>query len=125
MKAPRAVAFTVAALAGFTLGWRIAGRHIEQHKSDLFSTSRIKRMAALSYLAGQDGPEAFQVLNRQQSLCLALMTSPRWCWIHRILSEPLGGAPESVLNRRLLACCRGMTDTESPIYTVTCRSANE
>jgi hypothetical protein len=62
VKAPRAVAFTVAALAGFTLGWRIAGRHIKRHKSDLFSTSRIKRMAALSYLAGQDGPEAFQVL---------------------------------------------------------------
>lgn len=62
MRAARALGFTVAAVVGFTLGWGLAGRHIARHKADLFSSSRLRRMAALSYLAGQDGPEVVQVL---------------------------------------------------------------
>jgi hypothetical protein len=62
VKATRAVAFSVAALVGFLVGWRLAGRHLERHRADLFAASRLKRRAALSYLARQDGPETVHVL---------------------------------------------------------------
>jgi hypothetical protein len=62
VRATRVLLFTLAAAVGFAGGWRLAGRHLERHKAALFATSRMRRMAALSYLAGQDGPEALQLL---------------------------------------------------------------
>jgi hypothetical protein len=62
VRTTRALSFSVAALVGFAVGWRLAGRHLERHKADLFATSRLRRTAALSYLAGQDRPETVQLL---------------------------------------------------------------
>jgi len=59
----RALAFSLAALAGVVAGWQLAERHLERHKADLFSSSRLRRLAALSYLAGREGPEVFQALS--------------------------------------------------------------
>lgn len=63
MRPGKALIFSLAALAGLAAGWMLAGRHLERHKADLFSSNRLRRMAALSYLAGQDGPEVFQALS--------------------------------------------------------------
>lgn len=62
MRATRVLVFSLAAVAGFAMGWRLAGRHLERHKADLFATSRLRRRAALSYLAGRDGPETIHLL---------------------------------------------------------------
>ena len=62
MKATRAVAFSLACGAGFALGWYLAGRHLEEHKEALFSPNRFKRLAALSYVAGQDSVETVRLL---------------------------------------------------------------
>ena len=62
MRATRSLAFIVAALSGTALGWYVAGRHLERHKADLFSANRFRRLAALSYLAGEDGVATLQLL---------------------------------------------------------------
>lgn len=62
MKATRTVAFSLAAAAGFALGWFLAGRHLERHKADLFSANRFRRLAALSYLAGERRVETLHLL---------------------------------------------------------------
>lgn len=62
MKATRTIAFSLAATAGFALGWYLAGRHLERHKADLFSADRFRRLVALSYLAGQERVETLHLL---------------------------------------------------------------
>ena len=62
MKATRAIAVTLAVVAGFALGWRLAGRHLERHKAALFNPNRLRRLAALGYLAGQENPETIRLL---------------------------------------------------------------
>lgn len=62
MKTTRTLAFSLAAATGLAIGWYLAGRHLERHKADLFSASRIKRLAALSYLAGQERVETVRLL---------------------------------------------------------------
>ncbi|MBL8985091.1 MAG: hypothetical protein SFV24_12975 [Gemmatimonadales bacterium] len=62
MKATKAVAFSAALVTGFAVGWFLAGRHVERHKEDLFSSNRFRRLAALSYLAGQTRVETLRLL---------------------------------------------------------------
>ncbi|MGE0442613.1 MAG: hypothetical protein AB7L66_17005 [Gemmatimonadales bacterium] len=62
MRATRAVAFAAALAAGLGLGWYLAGRHLERHRADLFSANRFRRLAALSYLAGQVRVETVRLL---------------------------------------------------------------
>jgi hypothetical protein len=56
------VALSLAAVVGLALGWRLAERHLERHKADLFSPNRFRRLAALSYLAGQDSVGTIRLL---------------------------------------------------------------
>lgn len=62
MKATRAAAFVAAVGVGAALGWYLAGRHLERHKADLFSPNKFRRLAALSYLAGQVRIETLRLL---------------------------------------------------------------
>lgn len=62
MKPTKAVSFALALVAGFSVGWFVAGRHVERHRAALFSPSRLKRMAALSHLAGQVRVETVRLL---------------------------------------------------------------
>jgi hypothetical protein len=62
VRTTKAVAFTVAAVAGLAAGWYLAGRLLEHHKEDLFSRNRLRRMAALGYLAGQVRVETVRLL---------------------------------------------------------------
>jgi len=62
VKATKAAAFSAALCAGVALGWFLAGRHLERHKADLFSPNRFRRLAALSYLAGQVRVETVRLL---------------------------------------------------------------
>ena len=62
MKPTKAVPFVLALVAGFSVGWLVAGRHIERHRAALFSRSRLSRTAALSYLAGQVRVETVRLL---------------------------------------------------------------
>lgn len=62
MKTSRPLAFSAASVLGFALGWWLAGRHLERHKADLFSANRFRRLAALSYLAGQERVETVRLL---------------------------------------------------------------
>ena len=47
---------------GVLAGWYLAGRHVQSHRAALFSRYRWRRLAALSYLAGQRGPDTVRVL---------------------------------------------------------------
>ena len=62
MRTTRTVAFSMGALAGFAIGWGLAGRHREQNRAALFHPSRWRRLAALSHLAGQENPATIQLL---------------------------------------------------------------
>jgi len=62
VKATRTLVVSIGAVAGLALGWFLAGRHVTRHRADLFSASRIKRLAALSYLAGQERVETVRLL---------------------------------------------------------------
>lgn len=62
MKAARVVTVSVAALAGFWIGWRLASRHRERHKAALFHPSRLRRLAALSHLAREESPHTVPLL---------------------------------------------------------------
>lgn len=62
MKPTNAGAFSAAVLVGLVAGWYLAGRHVERHKEALFSASRLRRLAALSYLAGRGQPETVGLL---------------------------------------------------------------
>ncbi len=62
MKATRTLAFSVSAVAGLIAGWHLASRHVERHQANLFSANRYRRLAALSYLAGQERVETVHLL---------------------------------------------------------------
>lgn len=62
MRTTKAVSFTLALVAGFSVGWLVASRHVERHRAALFSPSRLKRLAALSHLAGQARVDTVRLL---------------------------------------------------------------
>jgi len=62
VRTTKAVLVTLAVAAGLAIGWGLAGRHLERHKAALFSQSRIRRRAALGYLAGQESAETVRLL---------------------------------------------------------------
>ena len=51
-----------AALGGMLLGWNAAQRHLVRHRRDLFSPRPLRRLAALSWLEGEGGPESVGLL---------------------------------------------------------------
>ena len=62
MRTLRLLAFSIAALAGGTLGWVLAQRYLDQHREALFSERRRLRHAALGYLAGRPTPDTLRLL---------------------------------------------------------------
>lgn len=62
MRASKALGFSAAVAVGVVTGWYLAGRHVQSHRAALFSKNRWRRMAALSYLAGQRGPDTVRLL---------------------------------------------------------------
>jgi hypothetical protein len=52
----------MAVAIGLFAGWYLAGRHVERHKANLFSASRYRRLAALTYLAGEERVETVRLL---------------------------------------------------------------
>ena len=62
MRVRSAVAFSMAAAAGFAAGWYLASGQVRRHRAALFSPNRFRRLAALSYLAGQQSVENTRLL---------------------------------------------------------------
>ncbi len=62
MKPTKAGAFSVAALVGLAAGWYLAARHVERHQAALFSANRLRRLAALGYLASRGQPDTVGLL---------------------------------------------------------------
>ncbi|MGH7580390.1 MAG: hypothetical protein ACREM9_09490 [Gemmatimonadales bacterium] len=58
----RGLLFTGGAMVGAAAGWVLAQRRLTFHRRDLFSPRPMRRLAALGYLAGQDGAETAQLL---------------------------------------------------------------
>jgi hypothetical protein len=58
----RALVFSGGALAGAVAGWILAQRRLTFHRRDLFSPRPMRRLAALGYLAGQEGVETARLL---------------------------------------------------------------
>ncbi|HEX5387924.1 MAG TPA: hypothetical protein VFW66_14570 [Gemmatimonadales bacterium] len=54
--------FAGAAAAGFVAGWFTAQHRFERHRADLFSARPLRRLAALGFLAGQNGVETIRLL---------------------------------------------------------------
>ncbi len=48
--------------AGSVAGWLLAQRRLTVHRRDLFSPRPLRRLAALGFLAGQEGVETIRVL---------------------------------------------------------------
>ncbi len=70
-------AVTAAFLGGLVVGALAWSAHLQRCRRDLFGPSRLKRLAALGYLAGQPGVETA-----------------------RLLREYVGWEPEAMLRRR-------------------------
>lgn len=68
---------TAAFLGGLVVGALAWSAHLRRSRRDLFGPSRLQRLAALGYLAGQPGIETA-----------------------RLLTEYVGWEPDSVLRRR-------------------------
>jgi hypothetical protein len=49
-------------MVGATAGWVLAQRRLTFHRRDLFSPRPMRRLAALGYLAGQDGVSTARLL---------------------------------------------------------------
>ena len=49
-------------LAGAAGGWLLAQQRFSYHRRDLFSPRPLRRLAALGYLAGQDGVDTVRLL---------------------------------------------------------------
>jgi hypothetical protein len=47
---------------GAAAGWLLAQRRLTYHRRDLFSPRPLRRLAALGFLAGQDGVETVRLL---------------------------------------------------------------
>jgi hypothetical protein len=58
----RGLLFTSGAVVGAAAGWVLAQRRLTFHRRDLFSPRPMRRLAALGYLAGQDGVETARLL---------------------------------------------------------------
>jgi len=50
------------AVLGAAAGWVLAQRRLTFHRRDLFSPRPMRRLAALGFLAGQDGVETTRLL---------------------------------------------------------------
>jgi hypothetical protein len=49
-------------MVGAAAGWVLAQRRLTFHRRDLFSPRPMRRLAALGYLAGQDGVDTARLL---------------------------------------------------------------
>lgn len=49
-------------VAGGAAGWLLAQRRFSYHRRDLFSPRPLRRLAALGFLAGQDGVDTVRLL---------------------------------------------------------------
>ena len=58
----RGLLFSGGAVLGAAAGWVLAQRRLTFHRRDLFSPRPMRRLAALGYLAGQDGVETARLL---------------------------------------------------------------
>jgi hypothetical protein len=58
----RGLLFGGGAMLGVAAGWVLAQRRFAFHRRDLFSPRPMRRLAALGYLAGQDGVETARLL---------------------------------------------------------------
>ena len=58
----RGLLFGGGAVVGATAGWVLAQRRLTFHRRDLFSPRPLRRLAALGYLAGQNGVETSRLL---------------------------------------------------------------
>jgi hypothetical protein len=54
--------FVGGVLAGAAGGWLLAQQRFSYHRRDLFSPRPLRRLAALGYLAGQDGVDTVRLL---------------------------------------------------------------
>ena len=54
--------FLGGAVAGAVGGWIFAQRRLVRHRRDLFSPRPLRRLAALGFLAGQNGVESIRLL---------------------------------------------------------------
>jgi len=58
----RGLTFAGGVAFGAVAGWVIAQRRLESHRRDLFSARPLRRLAALGFLAGQNGVETVRLL---------------------------------------------------------------
>ena len=93
MRRSRTMLFLGAATIGVAAGWVLAGRHIQRHRTALFSARPLRRLSALAGLAAE--PSITNV---------------------RLLRDYLAWEPRPLLRRRAAALLRGMETalTEPP-----------
>jgi hypothetical protein len=60
--ATRTRIFIGGAAAGVVGGWMFAQQRLVRHRRDLFSPRPLRRLAALGFLAGQNGVETIRLL---------------------------------------------------------------
>jgi hypothetical protein len=58
----RGMTFAGGMALGAVAGWVIAQRRLESHRRDLFSPRPLRRLAALGFLAGQNGVDTVRLL---------------------------------------------------------------
>jgi hypothetical protein len=58
----RSLLFAGSAMIGAAAGWVMAQRRLTFHRRDLFSPRPMRRLAALGYLAGQNGVDNARLL---------------------------------------------------------------
>lgn len=58
----RSLLFAGSAMVGAAAGWVLAQRRLTFHRRDLFSPRPMRRLAALGYLAGQNGVDNARLL---------------------------------------------------------------
>ena len=59
---PRTWLFASGILAGAATGWLLGQQRFSYHRRDLFSPRPLRRLAALGFLAGQDGVDTVRLL---------------------------------------------------------------
>lgn len=58
----RTAVFAGGFVAGLTAGWMLIQQRLGRHRRHLFSPHPMRRLAALGFLAGQDGVETVRLL---------------------------------------------------------------
>ena len=58
----RGLLFAGGAVVGAAAGWVLAQRRLTFHRRDLFNPRPMRRLAALGFLAGQEGVETVRLL---------------------------------------------------------------